>query len=390
MNKSEKEFIPYSCPDIGEEEIREVVHCMKSGWLTSGPKCREFEEKFSEFLGGDINTICVSSATAGLHLSLEALGITRGDEVITTTHTFTATAAVIKHVGADPIFVDIDQESYCIDINQIEKLITDKTKAILPVHFAGLAVDINAINKIAKKYNLFVIEDAAHALPTSLNGKIVGKLNSDVTVFSFYANKTITTGEGGMIATKDKKLSERIKKMRIHGIDRDAFNRFTSNVPAWKYDIVSPGYKYNMPDILAAIGIHQIKKINDFQKKREYIANIYDNNLSNLPIILPPKPLKDDKHAWHIYVIKLKKEVKIPRDTIIEKMFSFGIGCSVHYIPLHQMSYYKNLYNLKDEMFPQSQSLYERCISLPIYSKMREFEIEKVMHNFIKIIEDKK
>ena len=242
-------FLPFALPEIGEEEIAEVVSSLRSGWVTTGPKAKQFEQDFSEWLGGGVESISVNSATAGLHLALEALGIGPGDEVITTTHTFTATAEVIRYLGADPVFVDVRPDTLCIDPDLIEGAITNKTKAIIPVHFAGLSADMPAILGIAKRHGLKVVEDAAHALPTTCGGRLVGSLESDVAVFSFYANKTITTGEGGMLVTRDPEIAKRAKVMRLHGINRDAFDRFTAKVPSWYYEVVAPGFKYNLTDI---------------------------------------------------------------------------------------------------------------------------------------------
>lgn len=372
-------FLPFALPEIGEEEIAEVAASLRSGWVTTGPKARQFEQDFVEFLGGDVEAICINSATAGLHLGLEALNIGPGDEVITTTHTFTATAEIIRYLGADPVFVDVDADTLCIDINAIEAKITSRTKAIIPVHFGGRATDMDALLAIAKKHGLHVMEDAAHALPTTCNGKLIGTLDSDITIFSFYANKTMTTGEGGMLVTRNKQIAERARVMRLHGINRDAFDRFTANVPSWYYEVVAPGFKYNMTDIAAAIGIHQLKKVSAFQEKRARIAAIYDEAFADLPLVLPPKPAAGDKHAWHLYVIRLSHDLPLSRDVFIEKMFAQGIGCSVHYIPLHLHPYWRDTYQLTPEMFPVSQSVYERCVSIPIYSAMTDADVERVI-----------
>jgi len=372
-------FLPFACPDIGEEEINEVVSALRSGWLTTGPQARRFETDFSTFLGGGVECVAVNSATAGLHLGLEAIGIDAGDEVITTTHTFTATAEVIRYFGANPVFVDVDASTLCIDIAAIEEKITPRTKAIVPVHFGGLAVDMVALLGLAKRHGLKVVEDAAHALPTTCCQKLVGTWESDVIVFSFYANKTMTTGEGGMLVTRNPDIARRARIMRLHGIDRDAFDRFSAKKPSWYYEIVAPGFKYNMTDIAASIGIHQLKKAAGFQRKRERVARLYDEAFADLPIVLPPKPRAGDLHAWHLYVIRLGDDAAVDRHTFIEHMFEQGIGCSVHYIPLHLHPYWKNTYDLKPEMFPVSQSTYEHCVSLPIYTRMTDADVERVI-----------
>lgn len=374
-----REFLPFALPEIGEAEISEVVSCLRSGWVTTGPKAKQFEVDFAAFLGADVEAIAVNSATAGLHLALEAIGIGVGDEVITTTHTFTATAEVIRYLGADPVFVDIDEATLCIDVNAVERVITPRTKAIMPVHFAGLSADMEGILALARKHGLHVVEDAAHALPTTCNGKLIGTLDSDVTVFSFYANKTITTGEGGMLVTKNPEIAKRARVMRLHGINRDAFDRFTAKVPSWYYEVVAPGFKYNMTDIAAAMGIHQLKKANEFQRKRAAIVDLYNNGFSDCPIILPPSAAVGDIHSWHLYVVQLDNSVDIDRDQFIERLFQRQIGCSVHYIPLHLQPYWRDKYALTPEMFPVSQRVYERTLSLPLYSKMIASDAERVV-----------
>jgi dTDP-4-amino-4,6-dideoxygalactose transaminase len=374
------DFLPFALPEIGEDEINEVVNSLRSGWVTSGPKVKQFEADFVKYLGkDDLEAVAVNSATAGLHLALDALGIGPGDEVITTTHTFTATAEVIRYMGADPVFVDVSSSTLCIDPSLIEKAITAKTKAIIPVHFAGLSAQMDEIIKIAQRNNLAIVEDAAHALPTTCKGRLIGTLDSDVTVFSFYANKTMTTGEGGMLVTKNKKIAQRARIMRLHGISRDAFDRFTAKTPSWYYEIVAPGFKYNMTDIAASIGLHQLKKADLFQKRRAEIAEQYNKLLSNLPLILPPMPLIGDVHSWHLYAIQLSAAAKVSRDVFINKMFEQGIGMSVHYIPLHLQPYWRETYQLKADMFPVSQAVYENTASLPIYTLMSDNDVERVV-----------
>lgn len=379
-------FIPFALPELGNEEIMEVVSCLKSGWITTGPKAKQFELDFTDFLGGEVESIAVNSATAGLHLGLEALGVGPGDEVITTTHTFTATAEVIRYLGANPVFVDVDPETFCLDVDAVEAAITRKTKVVIPVHFAGRAADMESLLVVTKKYGLKVLEDAAHALPTTCGGRLVGTLDSDVTVFSFYANKTITTGEGGMLVTRDPEIAKRVRVMRLHGISRDAFDRFTAKVPSWYYEVVAPGFKYNMTDIAAAMGIHQLRKADRFQARREQIANLYDEAFNGLPIILPPQPAAGDRHAWHLYVIMLGDSIAMERDRFVERMFELGIGCSVHYIPLHLQPYWRDTYGLRPEMFPMSQHVYERTLSLPMYSAMTNADVARVIDSVKRVL----
>lgn len=376
---SKLDFLPFALPEIGEEEIAEVVASLRSGWVTTGPKAKQFESDFVAYLGGGVEAIAVNSATAGLHLGLEAMGVGPGDEVITTTHTFTATAEVIRYVGADPVFVDVDAETLCIDVDAVARAITPRTKAIIPVHFAGRAADMTRLMAVAKQHNLKVMEDAAHALPTTSDGQLIGSLESDITVFSFYANKTITTGEGGMLVTRDAAIAKRAKVMRLHGINRDAFDRFTAKVPSWYYEVVAPGFKYNMTDIAASMGIHQLKKANTFQARRQQIANAYTRELAHLPLILPPQAATGDVHSWHLYVIQLADSAPVGRDEFIERMFALGIGMSVHYVPLHQHPYWRDTYGLTPEMFPVSQRVYERTATLPLYTRMTDEDVARVV-----------
>ena len=378
-------FLPFALPEIGDEEIAEVVDTLKSGWVTTGPKAKRFEADFAAWLaepsGQDpagLHCIAVNSATAGLHLALEALGLGPGDEVITTTHTFTATAEVVRYLGADVKLVDIDPATLCIDVAAVAAAITPATRAIMPVHYAGLAADMPALLALAKKHGLKVVEDAAHALPTTSAGQLVGTLGSDATVFSFYANKTITTGEGGMLVTRDDALAARARVMRLHGMSRDAFDRFTSKVPSWYYEIVAPGFKYNLTDIAAAMGIHQLKKARRFQQQREALARCYDSALAGLPLLAPPRAADGDMHSWHLYVTRLTDDALPSRDVFIERLFAAGIGCSVHYIPLHLQPYWRDRYDLKAAQFPHSQRAFERIVSLPMYAGMTEADVARV------------
>jgi dTDP-4-amino-4,6-dideoxygalactose transaminase len=373
-------FLPFALPEIGDDEIAEVVDTLRSGWITTGPKARRFEEDFTAFLGDpDLNSLAVNSATAGLHLALEALGIGPGDEVITTTHTFTATAEVVRYLGADVKLVDIDPSTMCIDVDAVREAITPRTKAVMPVHYAGLAADMQPLLALAAAHGLKVIEDAAHALPTTCGGKLVGTLQSDATVFSFYANKTITTGEGGMVVTRDPALAKRMRVMRLHGMSRDAFDRFTATVPSWYYEIVAPGFKYNLTDIAAALGIHQLRRVREFQRRREAIAAQYDAGLAGLPVVTPPRPPAGDVHAWHLYVLRLGDGAGIGRDALIERLFAAGIGCSVHYIPLHRQPYWRDRYGLAPQAFPHSQRAFDTMLSLPLYTRMTDADVQRVI-----------
>lgn len=381
-------FLPFALPDIGEEEIAEVVDSMRSGWLTTGPKTKAFEHDFADYIGGGVEAMAVSSATAGLHLALEACGIRAGDEVITSVYTFTSTAEVIRYLGADPVFADIDERTLNISPESIEKAITPKTKAIMPVHVGGLPCDMDAILAIAKKHGLKVVEDAAHAFPVRYKGRMIGALDSDAAVYSFYATKTITTGEGGMVVTKNKDMVKRIKTMRLHGIDRDAYDRYTSEKPAWYYEIVAPGYKYNMSDIMASMGIHQLKKAESMKARRCEIAMRYTEALQRLPLTLPYLPAEDEDNAWHLYPVHIRKDAPVMRDEFIKQMsFSAKIGCSVHFIPLHLQPYYRDKYGLTPQMFPCATKAFESEVSLPIYPKMTDEDVEYVIEQIRRILE---
>jgi dTDP-4-amino-4,6-dideoxygalactose transaminase len=373
-------FIPFALPYTGEEEINEVVDTIRSGWLTTGPKTKLFENDFAKFVGAKY-ALAVNSATAGLHLGLEALGVGPGDKVITTVHTFTATAEVIRYLGADPIFVDIEGDSFNIDCDAIEEALKNnpEVKVILPVHYAGQAANMTRIMALAKQYNVKVMEDAAHALPTTHNGQMIGTI-ADITVYSFYANKTITTGEGGMVVTNNDGYVKRISCMRLHGISKDVFDRFTSTKPSWHYQVVAPGFKYNMTDIAASMGIHQLKKANILQSRRQAIAEKYNSAFSDLPVITPFITNSSDTHSWHLYVLQLNiNELSIDRDEFIRVMADKGIGTSVHYIPLHMHPYWQENYNLTESDFPRSSSTYYRIVSLPNYPKMTDGQVDKVI-----------
>ena len=383
---TEPPFLPFAQPDIGEEEIAEVVDSLRSGWITTGPKTRRFEADFADYLGGGLYAVAVNSATAGLHLALEAAGIRSGDEVITTPYTFTATAEVIRYLGADPVFVDIDPGTFNIDADKIEAAITDRTRAIIPVHFAGLPCEMDKILSIARNHDLHVIEDAAHSLPTKYQHKTIGTLESDISVFSFYATKTITTGEGGMVVTWNKEFAERMRVMRLHGISQDVFDRYSSTRPSWYYEVEAPGFKYNMTDISAAIGLHQLKKVDVFHTRRTWIAEQYNKAFSDLPIKLPSLASPDDQHAWHLYVIQLKQEkLSITRDEFISQMAQSGIGTSVHFIPLHLQPYWRDRYGYSPDDFPVSNKVYPTVVSLPIYPKMTDEDVARVI-NAVKTI----
>jgi len=370
--------VPYFRLCLDEDTIARTVAVLRSSWITTGPAVKEFEQKFADYIGGAVEAISVNSCTAGLHLSLEAIGVGPGDEVITTDLTFTATAEVIRYMDAKPVVVDCDLSTLCIDINQVKAAITEKTKAIIVVHYAGLAIDLREIAEIAKDKGIWIVEDAAHALPSFVNGMPVGRTGADATCFSFYANKTMTTGEGGMVVTDNQKLIERIKVMRLHGINRDAFNRFTEKKAPWEYDVIAPGFKYNMTDVAAATGIGQLAQSDKFAEKRLAIAQRYDVALQALPIILPPRANMAD-HSWHLYIIQIDPSSGKTREALVDHFMDNDVGFSVHYKPLHRLQYWRDSLNLKPENYPNSELFFNRCLSLPIFPDMRDEEVEEVI-----------
>ncbi len=379
LGSATRPFLPFALPDIGEDEIREVVDSLRSGWLTTGPKTRQFESDFSTFLGDGVEALAVNSATAGLHLALEAIGVGPGDEVITTTHTFTATAEVVRYLGGEPVLVDVDPDTLCIDVAAIERAITPRTKAVIPVHFAGRAADMDGVLTLARRHGLRVVEDAAHAIPTTYHGARIGTLASDVTVFSFYANKTLATGEGGMVVTRNSAIAARCRVMRLHGISRDSFDRYRSTTPSWRYEIIAPGFKYNLTDIASAIGIHQLRRVEEMHARRAAIVAQYDAAFVGLPCVPPPQPEPGDVHAWHLYVVQLGEDAPLGRDAFIQRMAEAGIGCSVHYIPLHRHPYWRERYGLREDQFPAAERYFRGTVSLPLFSCMADGDAERVI-----------
>jgi perosamine synthetase len=364
-------------PDIDEAEIESVVDTLRSGWLTTGPKVRQFEEDFANYVGCR-HAVAVNSGTAALHLALEAIGIQEGDEVLVPTMTFGATAEVVLYFKAKPVLVDCRPDTLNVDPGQIEKAITSKTKAMIPVHIGGQPCDMDRILEIARERNLKVIEDAAHALPTRYQGKMVGTIG-DITCFSFYATKTITTGEGGMATTENPEWAERMRIMSLHGISHDAWKRYTAE-GSWYYEIVYPGYKYNLTDVAAALGIQQLKKADRFWEQRQRCATWYNEGFRDVPEITVPHVMQEVQHAWHLYVIQLNLEqLRINRREFVELLKRENIGTSVHFIPLHLHPYYRDTFRYRPEDFPTASAVFERIISLPIYPKMNQADVQRVI-----------
>jgi dTDP-4-amino-4,6-dideoxygalactose transaminase len=384
MNNNGREFMPFHVPEIGEEEICSVVETLRSGWLTTGPKAKTFEEDFKKYIDTK-HAVAVNSGTAALHLALDATGIGPGDEVIVPTMTFTATAEVVIYLGARPILVDCEPDTLNLDPSDIERKISPRTKAIIPVHFGGQPCDMDKILAIARNHHLKVIEDAAHALPARYKGKRVGAIG-DITCFSFYVTKPIATGEGGMATTNNSEWAEKMQMMSLHGISKDAWKRYSSE-GSWYYEVVFPGYKYNMTDIAAALGIEQLKKCDFFWQARQRIAMNYAKAFADLQEIEVPTCRNDVQHAWHLFVIQLNLErLKINRNQFIEALREKEIGTSVHFIPLHLHPYYRDKFGYKPSDFPNASLAFERIVSLPIYPRMTEADVESVIGAVRKVV----
>lgn len=371
--------VPFFRLELEEREIESVVSVMRSGWLTTGSQAMQFENEFAAYVGGGVEAVAVNSNTAGMHLALEALGIGPGDEVIVPTLTFTATAEVVRYLGADPIIVDVSADDLCIDIDAATRAVTPRTRAIMPVHFGGMPCRMDRIHELARSTGIAIVEDAAHAIPCRFAGTQVGASGSAAAVFSFYANKTITTGEGGMVVSADPAIIKRAKVMRLHGIDRDAFQRFTTNSSQWQYDVVAPGFKYNMTDVAAALGRHQLQRADSLYERRRAIAMRYNEAFADLAIKLPPPGDPERLHSWHLYIIRLNDDAPLTRDAFLDYLSAQGVGFSVHYRPLHRLTYWRERYHLDDRRFPIASRHADTCVTLPLFPSMSEPEIERVI-----------
>lgn len=374
------DFLSFHRPYIAKDEIQEVIDTLKSGWLTTGPKTKQFEKEFASYIGSK-HAITVNSGTAALHLALDAIGLKQGERVILPTMTFAATAEAVIYFKAKPVLVDCQKDTFNIDLDQVEEYLDKnpyKVKAIIPVHVAGQPCEMDRVLEIAKRFNLKVIEDAAHALSAKYKERVIGRIG-DIAAFSFYVTKSITTGEGGMVTTDDDEYAEMIRKMSLHGISKDAWKRYTSE-GSWYYEILRPGYKYNMTDIASAIGIHQLRKCDWFYEKRKEIAQMYTRAFKETEEIQEPVVKPYIQHAWHLYIIQLNLEkLTIDRARFIQEMKNRNIGTSVHFIPLHMHPYYRKMYGYKPENFPGAKYVYERIVSLPIYPKMKKEDAEDVV-----------
>ena len=377
-------FLPFALPHITQAEIDEVVDTLRSGWLTTGPKTKRFEREFAEYIGAPY-ALAVNSATAAMHLALDAIGLGPGDEVIVPVYTFTATAEVVVYFRARPVFVDVDPVTCNLDPTQLEKHITSRTRAIMVVHIAGLPAEMDAILAVAQAHGLPVIEDAAHAFPAKYRGRMVGTI-SDLTAFSFYATKTLSTGEGGMLTTANSEYAERAAIMTLHGISHDAWKRYSAE-GSWYYEVLQAGYKYNMTDLAAAIGLHQLARSEWLLERRRTIAQRYTEAFSQWPEIETPPDPAHVEHAWHLYLLRLHLErLTISRNAFIQALTKANIGTSVHFIPLHLHPFYRDTYQLAADDFPVALGVYQRVISLPIYPGMTDEDIEDVIAAVERII----
>ncbi len=375
--------IPFALPDISDEELDEVTAALRSGWVTTGPRVHRFEREFADAVGAR-HAIAVNSATSGLHLALEAAGVGAGDAVIVPSVTFAACGEVARYLGAHPALADIDAATglataatFAAAARQAEQE-GWQPRALMPVHFGGQACDLDEFAALAGDIGAVVVEDAAHAFPTTYRGRSIGSIG-DFTVFSFYATKTLTTGEGGMVTTDDEAAAARMKVMRLHGISTDAWDRYNTDRPAWQYDIVAPGFKYNLTDVAAAMGLRQLARADSMWARRNEIARRYADAFAGSPLRPLDVVRPSDRHAWHLFVVRLGEEAGVDRDTFIEKMLAAGVGASVHFIPLHRMQYYRDLYGLQIEDFPGSEEYFASCVSLPIYSALTDDQVDRVI-----------
>lgn len=373
-----EEFLPFSRPCISQAAIDEVVSCLESGWITTGPRVAKFTESLKEYLGAP-HVLPLSSATAGLHLALLALDLQPGDEVITTPLTFAATLNTIILAGAKPVLVDIDLATLNMDLNQLEAAITNRTRVIMPVHFAGLPVDLDVLYQMAEKHGLRVIEDAAHAIGTEYKGKRIGSFG-DTQVFSFHPNKNMTTGEGGCVSTFDDAVAHKVGLLRFHGIDREAWNRFGKS-GSQHYEIVLPGFKYNMMDIQAALGLHQLAELDDFIRRRTELALRYHEALADWPQWqLPQEPDYAHKHAWHLYTPLLNEQAaNMNRDEFMQAMKEKNIGTGLHYRAVHLYPYYRDTFGFKAGDFPNAEYAGDRIVSLPLFPGMSDAVHDRVL-----------
>jgi dTDP-4-amino-4,6-dideoxygalactose transaminase len=369
-------FLPFSPPLLGEEEIAEVVDTLRSNWITTGPKVARFEKEFAAAVSAP-GALALNSCTAALHTALAASGIGPGDEVITTPLTFAATANVVEHVGGRPVLVDVEPDTLTIDPVRIEPAITARTRAIIPVHYAGHPADMEPIHALARAHRLLVLEDAAHAIPAAYRGREIGSGPNPV-AFSFYATKNLTTAEGGML-TGEPAFLERARVLSLHGMSRDAWKRYDKG-GSWRYEVLAPGFKYNMTDIQAALGLWQLRKLAAFQRRRRDVVRMYTEAFRDAAALELPVERPDVEHAWHLYVLRLRAgTLRIGRDRVIEELTARNIGTSVHFIPIHLHPYYRDRYGYRPESFPVAYDGFQRMISLPLNPGLSDQDVADVI-----------
>ena len=379
-----KSLLIFGSPRVEEPEIQEVVETLRSGWLGTGPKVERFEKMFKAYIGCKY-AVALSSCTAGLHLAMLAAGVGPGDEVITTPMTFAATANAIIHTGATLVFADIQKDTMNIDPEAIERKVTKKTKALIPVHFAGRPCDMDALLDIAARHNLLVIEDAAHAIGAVYKGQKIGNIG-DLTAFSFYVTKNVVTGEGGMVTTNNKEWAEKIQMYGLHGLSEGAWKRY-SDEGFKHYQVVLPGFKYNMMDIQASLGIHQLPRVEQYLKRREEIWKRYDEAFNDLPVFTPPPKEKGTRHARHLYTILIDLDnLRADRDTVQHALYKENIGTGIHFISLHLHEYYKNAFGFKKGDFKNAEFISERTISIPLSPKLSDEDVEDTIRAVRKVI----
>ncbi|MEK8127115.1 DegT/DnrJ/EryC1/StrS family aminotransferase [Paenibacillus filicis] len=384
MSRGDKSFLTFNAPEIREEEMLEVMRCLESGWIGTGGRVATFVDDFKTYKGVQ-HAAALNSCTAALHLSLLTAGIGPGDEVITTPMTFCATINTIIHCGATPVLADIDPVTMNIDPEQIKEKITKRTKAILPVHFAGRPCEMDEITAISRQHGLQVIEDCAHALETEYHGQKAGTIG-DFGCFSFYVTKNITTGEGGMVLAKSEENIRNIQILGLHGLSKDAWKRF-SDSGFQHYSVLAPGYKYNMIDLQAALGIHQLARVEESWLKRRHIWNRYNQELSDLPVILPAPTAPDTRHAYHLYTVLIDKtQCGLERDEFLEHMHAHGIGMGVHYLSLPEHPFYQNAYGWRPEDYPHAELIGQQTVSLPLSPKLTDADIDRVIESARQIL----
>jgi dTDP-4-amino-4,6-dideoxygalactose transaminase len=386
--KVREAHLPFHVPSVEEADIQGVVETLRSGWLTTGPKTKAFENAFAEYVGAT-RAVAVNSCTAGLHVALAALEMAPGDEVITTPYTFVATVEAIVASGARPVLVDVEPGSLNIDPARIEAALGPRTRAVVPVHFAGHPCDMDPILDLARARNVRVIEDAAHSLPASYKGRTIGTIG-DCTVFSFYATKNLTTGEGGMVTTADPETEARMRRLSLHGMSGDAWKRYSKG-GSWYYEILDLGFKYNMTDIQASLGLTQLPRLDAYAERRDALVARYRTALGGLAEIELPREPTYGKHAWHLFVIRLRPEMlRIDRGEFIRKLGEMQIGTSVHFIPVPLHPYYRKALGYSPENFPVAVSNYERAISLPLYPRMADEDVDYVSEAVAWIVENQR